>query len=64
MSFYIVSTNINLQIPNTKKNEKSAFELGLLFLQDRGLFQSPDRLYKAPTGYTRPRQTIQRPNRL
>ena len=30
--------NINLQIPNKNFFEKSVFEPGLLFLQDRGLF--------------------------
>ena len=30
--------NINLQMPNTNFSEKSAFEPGLLFLQDRSLF--------------------------
>ena len=30
----------------------------------RGAWGSPKRLYKAPTDYTKPRQTIQSPNRL
>ena len=30
--------NINFSVPNTNFSEKSAFEPGLLFLQDRGLF--------------------------
>ena len=30
----------------------------------RGARGSPKRLYKAPTGYTKPRKTIQGPNRL
>ena len=34
--------NINLQIPNKHFLEKSAFEHGLSFLQDTGLFPKPN----------------------
>ena len=38
MSFYIVSININFQIPNKNLSKKSAFEPGLLFLRERCIF--------------------------
>ena len=38
MSFLSYLLNINLQIPNKHFCEKSAFEPGLLFLRERGLF--------------------------
>ena len=37
MSFYIVSAQYYPKIPNNNFCEKSAIELGLIFLQDRDL---------------------------
>ena len=46
--------NINLQIPNENFSEKSAFEPGLLFLSERGLFFELDFFLQfRPNPYTR-----------